>query len=74
MAGLMSANAQEISAKAKQAMEAAWDSAKDTAQRAKDTVVETATSNPNNKQQGSKEFVKANAESVEKCMNTKNRF
>lgn len=65
MAGMVSAKAHEVSAKAKQAMEAAWDSAKDTAQRAKHTLVDTA--------KDSKEFVKANAKSVEKSMNTKNR-
>ncbi|CAK9326009.1 unnamed protein product [Citrullus colocynthis] len=65
MAGMVSAKAHEVSAKAKQAIEAAWDSAKDTAQRAKDTLVDTA--------KDSKEFVKANAKSVEKSMNTKNR-
>lgn len=57
---MVSAKAQEVSEKAKQAMAAAWD----TAQRAKDTVVETA--------KDSQEFVKANAKTVEKSMNTKN--
>ncbi|XP_022973925.1 uncharacterized protein At4g13230 [Cucurbita maxima] len=61
MAGMLSARAQEVSAKAKQAMEAA----KDSAHRAKDSVVETT--------KDSKQFVKANAKTVEKCMNTKNR-
>ncbi|XP_038889268.1 uncharacterized protein At4g13230-like [Benincasa hispida] len=64
MAGMVSAKAHAVSAKAKQAMEAAWDSAKDTAQRAKDTLVDTAND--------SKQFVKANVKSVEKSMNTKN--
>lgn len=58
----MREKADEVSTKAK---EAAWDLAKETAQRAKDTLVDTAND--------SKEFVKANAKSVEKSMNTNNR-
>jgi len=60
----VSANAQNMAERAKQTMQDAWDSTKNTANRAKDTVVA--------KSQESAEYVKENAEAVKNNMNSKN--
>ncbi|RDX62918.1 hypothetical protein CR513_58704, partial [Mucuna pruriens] len=64
MAGQMSASAQNITEKAKQTMQDAWDSTKHSANRAADTML--------GKSQESAEYVKDNAEKVKNNMNTKN--
>ncbi|TKY65373.1 hypothetical protein E2542_SST08231 [Spatholobus suberectus] len=64
VAGQMSASAQNMTERAKQTMQDAWDSTKNTANRAADNVVR--------KGQESADYVKDNAETVKKNMNTKN--
>jgi len=64
MANQVSASAQNMAEKAKQTMQDAWDSTKNTANRAKDTVMA--------KTKESAEYVKDNADAVKKNMNSKN--
>ena len=64
LANQMSASAHNMAQKAKQTMQGAWDCTKDTAHRAKDTVV--------GKSQESAQYVKENAEAVKNNMNSKN--
>ncbi|CAL0303297.1 unnamed protein product [Lupinus luteus] len=63
MAGQGSMKAQNITEKAKQTMQEAWDSTKKTANKAADTVM--------GKTQESADYVKDNAETVRKNMNRK---
>ncbi|KAJ9169721.1 hypothetical protein P3X46_017880 [Hevea brasiliensis] len=63
-AGEVSKVAQDVTEKAKQTIQDAWGSVKDTSQTIKDKV--------SGKAEESKEFVKENAESVKRCMNSKN--
>lgn len=64
VAGQMSASAQNMAGKAKQTMQEAWESTKNTANRAADNVV--------GKTKESAEYVKDNAETVKQNMNSKN--
>lgn len=64
MAGKASEASNDLADKAKQTAQDAWGAVKDTTAKIKDTVV--------GKAEESKEFIKENADTVKRSMNTKN--